>query len=43
MTRSIDKGPFVADHLLRKIENLNLKREKNNNYHGPGPQLLYLQ
>nr|YP_010704419.1 ribosomal protein S19 [Calypogeia suecica]WCP19258.1 ribosomal protein S19 [Calypogeia suecica]WCP19345.1 ribosomal protein S19 [Calypogeia suecica] len=28
MTRSIDKGPFVADHLLRKIENLNLKREK---------------
>jgi small subunit ribosomal protein S19 len=28
MARSIDKGPFVADHLLRKIENLNLKREK---------------
>nr|QWW93312.1 ribosomal protein S19 [Hattoria yakushimensis] len=28
MTRSIDKGPFVADHLLKKIENLNLKREK---------------
>nr|YP_009943777.1 ribosomal protein S19 [Douinia plicata]QOD95586.1 ribosomal protein S19 [Douinia plicata] len=28
MTRSIDKGPFVADHLLKKIENLNLRREK---------------
>ncbi len=28
MTRSIDKGPFVADHLLKKIESLNLKREK---------------
>lgn len=28
MTRSIDKGPFVADHLLKKIENLNLKGEK---------------
>nr|YP_009668518.1 ribosomal protein S19 [Heteroscyphus argutus]QCW59293.1 ribosomal protein S19 [Heteroscyphus argutus] len=28
MTRSIDKGPFVADHLLKKIENLNLRGEK---------------
>ena len=28
MTRSIDKGPFVADHLLKKIEKLNLEREK---------------
>ncbi|CAM6031804.1 unnamed protein product [Sphagnum tenellum] len=28
MTRSIDKGPFVADHLLKKIEKLNLGREK---------------
>jgi small subunit ribosomal protein S19 len=28
MTRSIDKGPFVADHLIKKIESLNLKREK---------------
>jgi len=28
MTRSIDKGPFVADHLLKKIENLNIRREK---------------
>lgn len=28
MTRSIDKGPFVADHSLKKIENLNLRREK---------------
>ena len=28
MTRSIQKGPFVADHLLKKIDNLNFKREK---------------
>nr|YP_010892668.1 ribosomal protein S19 [Pleurozia subinflata]URH13485.1 ribosomal protein S19 [Pleurozia subinflata] len=28
MTRSIEKGPFVADHLLKKIENLNLMKEK---------------
>nr|WIA67596.1 ribosomal protein S19 [Apopellia endiviifolia]WIA67684.1 ribosomal protein S19 [Apopellia endiviifolia]WIA67860.1 ribosomal protein S19 [Apopellia endiviifolia] len=28
MTRSIKKGPFVADHLLKRIEKLNLKREK---------------
>nr|QWW92148.1 ribosomal protein S19 [Spruceanthus planifolius]QWW92393.1 ribosomal protein S19 [Ptychanthus striatus] len=28
MTRSIEKGPFVADHLLKKINSLNLKREK---------------
>nr|YP_009667853.1 ribosomal protein S19 [Porella perrottetiana]YP_010704998.1 ribosomal protein S19 [Porella grandiloba]YP_010945564.1 ribosomal protein S19 [Porella gracillima]QCW58628.1 ribosomal protein S19 [Porella perrottetiana]WCQ78534.1 ribosomal protein S19 [Porella grandiloba]WGG27137.1 ribosomal protein S19 [Porella gracillima] len=28
MTRSIEKGPFVADDLLKKIDNLNLKREK---------------
>nr|QWW92066.1 ribosomal protein S19 [Lejeunea sp. 17-8794] len=28
MTRSIQKGPFVADHLLKKINSLNLKREK---------------
>jgi small subunit ribosomal protein S19 len=28
MTRSIDKGPFVADHLLKKIESLNIRREK---------------
>nr|YP_009668267.1 ribosomal protein S19 [Bazzania praerupta]QCW59042.1 ribosomal protein S19 [Bazzania praerupta] len=28
MTRSVDKGPFVADHLLKKIENLNLGGEK---------------
>lgn len=28
MTRSIEKGPFVADHLLRRIENLNLSKEK---------------
>lgn len=24
MTRSLGKGPFVANHLLKKIENLNL-------------------
>nr|YP_636489.1 ribosomal protein S19 [Zygnema circumcarinatum]Q32RN7.1 RecName: Full=Small ribosomal subunit protein uS19c; AltName: Full=30S ribosomal protein S19, chloroplastic [Zygnema circumcarinatum]AAX45871.1 ribosomal protein S19 [Zygnema circumcarinatum] len=28
MTRSLKKGPFVADHLLNKIENLNAKEEK---------------
>ncbi|MFM7888774.1 MAG: 30S ribosomal protein S19, partial [Pseudanabaena sp.] len=25
MTRSLKKGPFVADHLLTKIEKLNAK------------------
>lgn len=28
MSRSLKKGPFVADHLLRKIEVLNAKNEK---------------
>nr|AND48127.1 ribosomal protein S19 [Flatbergium novo-caledoniae] len=28
MTRSLKKGPFVADHLLRKIGNLNIGGEK---------------
>lgn len=28
MARSLKKGPFVADHLLKKIENLNLKQER---------------
>nr|YP_010188806.1 ribosomal protein S19 [Funaria hygrometrica]QZJ47609.1 ribosomal protein S19 [Funaria hygrometrica] len=28
MTRSLKKGPFVADHLLKKVEDLNLKKEK---------------
>ncbi|MFN5855732.1 MAG: 30S ribosomal protein S19 [Pseudanabaenaceae cyanobacterium] len=28
MTRSLKKGPFVADHLLRKVEKLNAKNEK---------------
>nr|YP_010933272.1 ribosomal protein S19 [Streptofilum capillatum]WKT08572.1 ribosomal protein S19 [Streptofilum capillatum]WKT08671.1 ribosomal protein S19 [Streptofilum sp. BC4-VF8pt]WKT08770.1 ribosomal protein S19 [Streptofilum sp. ZNP2-VF4pt] len=28
MARSLKKGPFVADHLLRKIDNLNVKGEK---------------
>ncbi|NCJ08022.1 30S ribosomal protein S19 [Synechococcales cyanobacterium C] len=28
MSRSLKKGPFVADHLLRKIETLNAKGEK---------------
>lgn len=28
MTRSLKKGPFVADHLLKKIEKLNLQRKK---------------
>nr|YP_010007842.1 ribosomal protein S19 [Terminalia catappa]QNR87532.1 ribosomal protein S19 [Terminalia catappa] len=28
MTRSLKKNPFVANHLLRKIEKLNTKGEK---------------
>jgi small subunit ribosomal protein S19 len=28
MSRSIKKGPFVADQLLKKIEKLNIDREK---------------
>lgn len=28
MARSLKKGPFVADHLLKKIEVLNTKGEK---------------
>ncbi|MEO1403350.1 MAG: 30S ribosomal protein S19 [Cyanobacteria bacterium J06635_1] len=28
MARSLKKGPFVADHLLKKIETLNVKGEK---------------
>ncbi|YP_009380171.1 ribosomal protein S19 (chloroplast) [Chenopodium quinoa] len=28
MTRSLKKNPFVANHLLRKIEKLNTKSEK---------------
>lgn len=28
MSRSLRKGPFVADHLLKKIETLNIRGEK---------------
>ena len=28
MGRSLKKGPFVADHLIAKIEQLNASREK---------------
>lgn len=28
MSRSLKKGPFVADHLLKKIEKLNETRER---------------
>jgi small subunit ribosomal protein S19 len=28
MGRSLKKGPFVADHLLKKIEAMNERREK---------------
>ncbi|MEO1094913.1 MAG: 30S ribosomal protein S19 [Cyanobacteria bacterium J06638_28] len=28
MSRSLKKGPFVADHLMRKIEALNVKGDK---------------
>jgi small subunit ribosomal protein S19 len=28
MSRSLKKGPFVADHLLKKIQKLNTQRQK---------------
>ena len=28
MSRSLKKGPFVADHLLKKIEKLNIEKER---------------
>lgn len=28
MARSVGKGPFVANHLVRKVGNLNVRREK---------------
>ncbi len=28
MGRSLKKGPFVADHLLKKVETLNVKGDK---------------
>lgn len=28
MSRSLKKGPFVADHLLKKVEALNVKGDK---------------
>lgn len=28
MSRSLKKGPFVADHLLKKVETLNVRGEK---------------
>ncbi|NEN88086.1 MULTISPECIES: 30S ribosomal protein S19 [Okeania] len=28
MARSLKKGPFIADHLLKKIEDLNEKNQK---------------
>ena len=28
MPRSLKKGPFVADHLLKRIERLNIQEEK---------------
>jgi len=28
MSRSLKKGPFVADHLMRKVETLNAKGDK---------------
>jgi small subunit ribosomal protein S19 len=29
MSRSLKKGPFVADHLMRKVEALNAKGDKS--------------
>ena len=31
MGRSLKKGPFIAYHLLDKVEQMNLKGEKKNN------------
>ena len=31
MSRSLKKGPFVADHLLKKIEKLNSEKYFSNN------------
>ncbi len=28
MSRSLKKGPFVADHLMKKVEKLNVTRER---------------
>lgn len=28
MSRSVKKGPYIADHLLKKIEEMNRKNEK---------------
>nr|YP_010463848.1 ribosomal protein S19 [Anemia phyllitidis]UUL71114.1 ribosomal protein S19 [Anemia phyllitidis] len=28
MARALKKGPFVANHLIRRIKNLNLQKEK---------------
>ncbi|MCL2548107.1 MAG: 30S ribosomal protein S19 [Symbiobacteriaceae bacterium] len=28
MSRSIKKGPYIADHLLKKVREMNTKREK---------------
>ncbi len=40
MSRSIKKGPFVADHLLKKVEALNETNEKKVVKPGPVPLLL---
>ena len=37
MSRSIKKGPFVADHLLKKVEALNETNEKKS-CKKPGPR-----
>lgn len=28
MSRSIKKGPFIADHLLKKVQEMNISRDK---------------
>jgi small subunit ribosomal protein S19 len=28
MSRSIKKGPFIADHLLKKVQEMNVSRER---------------
>ena len=43
MSRSLKKGPFVAYHLLQKIEQLNLKKKKRLLKPGLVHQLLFHQ
>jgi len=43
VVRSLKKNPFVANHLLKKIEKVNTKAEKEIIELGPALQPLYPQ